>query len=68
DQGKQIPAIRAEAEAHASRLDYVAAYDRFQAAQEELGRRKNVDYVEASIVETRKRELESLIREQALER
>jgi hypothetical protein len=50
-------------------LDYAAAIDRFKAAQE-LVRRGGAggDHIEASIIDTRTREVESLLREQALER
>lgn len=70
-QGKTLSAVRAEAEAHAARLDYAAAVDRFKAAQD-LARRVRAggvaDYIETSIIDTRTRELELLQREQALER
>ena len=52
-------------------LDYEAALDRFNAAQAMVRdgvRAAGVDHVEASIVETRRREVQSLLREQALER
>lgn len=68
-QGQSLRAIRAEAEAQAAQLDYAAALDRFKAAQE-LARKGGArgDYIEASIVDTRTRQVESLLREQALER
>jgi predicted Zn-dependent protease len=69
-QGQQLRAVRAEAEAHAAHLDWQAALDRFRAAQE-LSRRPGLpqrDYIEASIIDTRAREMSSLLREQALER
>jgi predicted Zn-dependent protease len=68
-QGQQLRAIRAEAEAHVAVLDYGAAMDRFRAAQE-LTRRASApgDHIEASIIDTRARQVESLLREQALER
>ena len=61
--------VRAEAEAHAARYDYAAAVDRFKAGQD-LARRggPQVDYIEASIIDTRLRAVESLLREQAAER
>ncbi|HEX7888511.1 MAG TPA: M48 family metalloprotease [Ramlibacter sp.] len=68
-QGQQLRAIRAEAEARVADLDYTAALDRFKAAQD-LVRRGGAggDHIEASIVDTRARQVESLVREQALER
>lgn len=62
-----LRAVRAEAEAHVAQLDYAAARDRFKAAQE-LARRSGADHIEASIVDTRARQVEALLREQALER
>lgn len=72
-QGKPLRAIRAEAEAQVARLDYAAAMDRLKAAQD-LGRRMaregslGGDHIEASIIDTRTRQVELLLREQALER
>ena len=63
-----LRAVRAEAEARVAQLDYAAALDRLKAAQE-LGRRgPGTDHIEASIIDTRARAVESLLREQALER
>jgi predicted Zn-dependent protease len=71
-QGQSLRAIRAEAESHAARLDYAAAVDRFKAAQDLMrkagGGGPGSDYIEASIIDTRTRQLESLLREQAAER
>ena len=68
-QGQPLRAVRAEAEAHAARYDYAAAVDRFKAGQD-LARqsRTAADHVEASIIDTRLRAVESLLREQAAER
>jgi predicted Zn-dependent protease len=69
-QGQTMRAIRAEAEAQVAHLDYQAAMDRFRAAQE-LARKASAggaDHIEASIIDTRARQVESLLREQALER
>ncbi len=71
-QSQALASIRADAEARAARLDYAGAMDRFRAAQD-LVRASTVngtaiDHIEASIVDTRRREVESLVREQALER
>lgn len=74
--GLPVQAARSGGEARAAQLDYQAALDRFKAAQDLL--RKNPparggnDYIEASIIDLRTRELETrvreLAREQALER
>jgi predicted Zn-dependent protease len=64
-----LRAVRAEAEAHVAHLDLRAALDRLKAAQDLV--RKGAaggDHIEASIIDTRTRQLESLLREQALER
>ena len=68
-QGQTLRAVRAEAEAHAARYDYAAAVDRFKAGQD-IARRggSQADYIEASIIDTRLRAVESLLREQAAER
>ncbi|MDD2544768.1 MAG: M48 family metalloprotease [Burkholderiaceae bacterium] len=68
-QGQALRAVRADAEAHALRYDYAAAVDRFKAGQD-LARRSSApeDYIEASIIDTRLRALQSLLREQAAER
>lgn len=68
-QGQGLRAVRAEAEAHAARYDYAAAVDRFKAGQD-MARRGSgaADHIEASIIDTRLRAMESLLREQAAER
>ena len=68
-QGQGLRAIRAEAEAQVARLDYQAALDRFKAAQD-LARKAGGggDHIEASIIDTRARQVTLLLREQALER
>ncbi len=77
-QGQALRAIRADAESHVAVLDYAPAQDRFKAAQD-LAREQakgavgasgkaGVDHIEASIIDTRVRELASLLKEQALER
>ncbi len=68
-QGQTLRAIRAEAEAQAAHLDYQAAMDRFKAAQD-IARKAGAggDHIEASIIDTRARQVELLLREQALER
>ncbi len=68
-QGANLRAIRADAEAQVAHLDYQAAMDRFKAAQD-LARQAGAggDHIEASIIDTRARQVASLLREQALER
>jgi len=68
-QGQPVRSVRAEAEARVAQLDYTAALDRFKAAQELVRRGAGGgDHIEASIIDTRARQVESLLREQALER
>ena len=67
--GRAVAAVRAEAEVNVAQLDYAAALTRFKAAQA-LARSSSLaaDHIDASIVDTRARQMESLLREQALER
>lgn len=71
-QGQTLSAVRADAENQVARLDYAAALERFKAAQELVRERRanntSVDYIEASIVDTRKRQVELLFKEQSLDR
>ncbi|MES2940145.1 MAG: M48 family metalloprotease [Pseudomonadota bacterium] len=68
-QGQNLRSIRAEAEAQVAHLDYAAALDRFKAAQDAARKGGAAqDHFEASIIDTRARQVESLLREQALER
>lgn len=67
DQGMALRAVRAEAEAHVAHYDYAAAADRFKAAQD-LVRRGDGDHIEASIIDTRLRAVQALLREQAREK
>ena len=68
-QNQLLRAVRAEAEAQVARYDYAAAVDRFKAGQD-LARRGGAasDHIEASIIDTRLRAVESLLKEQAAER
>jgi predicted Zn-dependent protease len=59
--GQKLRAIRAEAEAHASKGDLMGAIDRLRAGQQ-LSRGPGTDFVEASIIDTRLRELEAVRR------
>jgi predicted Zn-dependent protease len=67
-QGQNVRAIRADAEGRFAQLDYSAALDRFRAAQ--LMMRNNPgsgDFMEGSIIDARARQVESLVKEQALQ-
>jgi predicted Zn-dependent protease len=70
--GQAVGAIRAEAEAQVAQLNYPGAVVRFKAAQERIKRNGGGgnanDHIEASIIDTRTRELELLVREQPPER
>lgn len=71
-QGQTMRAIRADAEVRVAALDYAAALDRFKAAQQlvrQTGAAQGAaDHIEASILDTRRRQIESLLKEQALDR
>jgi predicted Zn-dependent protease len=62
-----LRAVRADAEANVAILDYPAARDRFKAAQELVRQSRVVDHYEASIIDTRARAVEALVKEQAAE-
>ena len=67
-QGLSVRAIRADAESRFATLDYPAALDRFKAAQGLMrSNPASADYVEGSIIDTRARQTESIIKEQALQ-
>ena len=67
--GQPLRAIRAEAEAQLALQDAGAALDRLRAGQD-LARRSTsaAEHVQASIIDTRAREVQALVREQAQER
>ena len=68
-EGRTLGSIRAQAEVNVAQLDYPAALSRFKTAQEWARKGgAGTDHFEASIVDTRTRQVESLVREQALER
>jgi predicted Zn-dependent protease len=71
-QGKAVASIRAQAEASVVRFDYAAALDQLKAAQtmvrQSAGGTAGADHIEASILDTRTRQVELLVREQAVER
>jgi predicted Zn-dependent protease len=69
-QGQSLRAIRADAEARAAQLDWQGALDRLRAGQD-LSRRAGAgarDHIEASIIDARAREMQSLLREERLKR
>jgi predicted Zn-dependent protease len=67
--GRVVAAVRDEAEVNVAQLDYASAVTRFKAAQD-LARKggSDADPIEAAVVQTRARQVELLLREQALER
>jgi len=64
-----LSAIRADAESNVATLDFAAARDRFKAAQDLVRKPGSVpiDHYEASIIDTRARAIDALLREQAIE-
>ena len=72
-QGQTLRAIRADAESQTARMDYAPALERFKAAQE-LSRQARsdstaaADHIDASIIDSRRRQVELLLKEQSLER
>ena len=72
-QGQTLRAIRADAESQTARMDYAPALERFKAAQElarqaRSGSTAAADHIDASIIDSRRRQVESLFKEPALER
>ena len=69
-QGQTLRSIRADAESRAAQLDWQAALDRLRAAQEFAmrGGPGARDHIEASIIDARAREMQSLLREEKLQR
>ncbi|MDQ3059001.1 MAG: M48 family metalloprotease [Pseudomonadota bacterium] len=67
-QGQPVRAIRADAESRAAQLEYAGALDRLKAAQTLMRSQPgSADHVEASILDTRTRQIELLLKEQALQ-
>ena len=70
-QNQGLRALRAEAEARVAQLDYAGALDRLKAALDRLDKtaalKSSADHIDASIIDTRRRQIEALLREQALE-
>lgn len=67
-QQQTLRSIRADAESRIAQLDYAAARDRLRAAQDLARQGTASDAMESSIIDARARELESTLKEQALER
>ncbi len=68
-QNRVVESIRAQAEVSAAQRDYPAALAQLKAAQDLIRKgAARADHIEASIVDTRTRQIESTVREQALER
>jgi len=70
--GQSLRAIRADAESRVAQLDYGAARDRFKAAQDLARSGRDTgsgpgNHFDSSIVDTRAREIDRLLREQALQ-
>lgn len=67
-QNQPVRAIRADAESRAAQLEYAGALDRLKAAQNLMRSQPgSADYVEASILDTRTRQIGLLLREQTLQ-
>ena len=68
-QGRTVASIRALAELHVAHLDYPAALAHFKAAQDLIRRGNSAsDHIEASIIDTRARQVEAMVRELVQER
>lgn len=69
-QKQGLRALRAEAEAQAARLDYIGAMDRLRAAQDLMrtneAQGRAADHIDASIIDTRQRQIAALLKEQTL--
>ncbi len=71
-QGQTLRAIRSDAESRVAQLDYGAARDRFRAAQDLMRSGRDTGsgasaHIDGSIIDTRAREIDQLLREQALQ-
>ena len=68
NQNQNVRAIRADAEARAAEFDYTGALDRLRAAQAMMRSQPgSADFVEGSIIDTRARQVDLLVKEQALQ-
>jgi predicted Zn-dependent protease len=61
--GKPLRALRSQAEARVALLDYTAALDRFKAGQELARSTGSRDHIELSIIDSRARAVQALVRE-----
>ena len=67
-QNQPVRAIRADAESRVAQLEYTGALDRLKAAQALMRSQPgSADYVDGSIIDTRTRQVESMVKEQALQ-
>ncbi|WP_395059467.1 M48 family metalloprotease [Polaromonas sp.] len=71
-QGQTLRAIRSDAESRVAQLDFGAARDRFKAAQDLMRSGRDTGsgasaHIDGSIIDTRAREIDQLLREQALQ-
>jgi predicted Zn-dependent protease len=66
-QGQTLRSMRASAESRVALLDHGAALDRLKAAQE-WARRNGANHMDASILDTRTRAVQAIVREQQNER
>ena len=66
--GRAVAAVRCEAEVNIAQLDYASAASRLRAAQDLARQVAHADPIETAVVQTRLRQVELSMREQALER
>lgn len=66
-QGQTLHAVRADAEAHVAQRDYAGALERLKAAQALPPAVRNADPIELAIVDSRRRDVELLLKEQMRE-
>ncbi len=69
-QQQTLRALRAQAEVRVALLDYAGALDRLRAAQEHVGLAgdASASHIDRSIIDTRRRQVEALFKEQALDK
>ncbi|MFZ4625228.1 MAG: M48 family metalloprotease [Rhodoferax sp.] len=70
-QHQGLRALRAQAEERVAQLDYAGALDRLKAAQDSVdnaAQNSSARHIDASIIDTRRRQVETLLGEQALDR
>ena len=67
-QKQDVRAIRADAESRAAQLEYSGALDRMRAAQNFIRTNPgSADYMESSIIDTRTRQIEAMLKERLLQ-